>query len=111
MYSNSFKNLKKTATTPIVKNMIAVWQEVKKHLKETSSVSCFSPIWGNGYFIPGKADGGFKMWADKGVGQLKDVFGRHSGNLLSFEELVAKYDIPREHFFENLQLRSFIGTS
>ena len=80
--------------------MIVVWQEVKKYMNEPSSLSGFSPIWGNTRFAPGNADGGFRLWAEKGVGQLKDMFGSYNGNFLSFEELVSKYDIPRKTFFQ-----------
>lgn len=111
LYSDNPKNLKKTTSNPIVKNMIGVWQEVKKYMNESSSLSWFSPIWGNTRFAPGTADGGFRLWAEKGVGQLKDMFGSHNGNFLSFEELVSKHDIPRKHFFKYLQLRSFVRTN
>lgn len=77
-------------------------------MNEPSSLSWFSPIWGNTRFAPGNADGGFRLWAEKGVGQLKDMFGSYNGNFLSFEELVSKYDIPRKKFFKYLQLRRFV---
>lgn len=48
---------------------------------------------------------------EKGVGQLKDMFGSDNGKFLSCEELVSKYDIPRKHFFKYLQLRSFVGAN
>ena len=108
LHSNSFKMLKKSTINPIVKNMIIVRAEVKAFIWDTLPISRFSPIWGNSEFAPGRADGGFKLWADKGVKQLKDVFDSKSGNLLSFEDLVARYNIPRTHFFKFLQLRSFI---
>lgn len=87
--------------------MIGVWQEVRKYLKDSPSLSCFSPIWSNNFFSPGKADAGFKMWADRSEKQIKDIYGKN-GNILTFEELIRKYNIPRKHFFKYLQLRSFI---
>ena len=74
LYSDTFKNLKKKTTNPIVKNMIVVWYDVNKYHKETSVLSRFSPIWGNNHFVPGRADGGFKLWADKGIKQMKDIY-------------------------------------
>lgn len=50
---------------PIFKNMICVLHVTQRYLKETPSLSIFSPVWGNNYFAPGRADGGFKIWADK----------------------------------------------
>ena len=73
-------------------------------------MSYFSPIWGNGSFRPGRADAGFKLWADRGVKQVKDIYG-NNGNILSFEELIRKYNIPRKHFLKYLQLRSYIKTN
>ena len=69
--------------------------------------SRFSPIWGNEAFVPGRADGGFKLWAGKGIKQLKYVFGKNK-TLLSFEELMAKFYIPRTHLLNFFQLRDFI---
>lgn len=62
LYSDNPKKLKKTTPNPIVKNMIGVWQEVKQYMNEPSSLSWFSPIWGNTLFAPGNADGGFRLW-------------------------------------------------
>ena len=109
IYSDTYKKLKTKTCNPIVKSMIRVWQEVNKYLGVAPRLSCFSPIWGNRQFVPGRADGGFKLWTDKGVRQLRDVFGGPKGHMLSFEDLVIKYDIPRSHFFKYLQLRSFIS--
>ena len=92
---------------PVVKNMIGVWQEVRKYLKDPPSLSYFSPIWGNNLSRPGRADAGFKLWADRGVKQVKDIYG-DDGNISTFEELIRKFNIPRKHFFKYLQLRNFI---
>ena len=110
LYSNSCNHLRKSTSNPIVKNMIKIWHDVKKYFGGTSSISQFSPIWGNNNFPPGRADGGFKSWANKGIKRMKDVFDPQSGNLLSFENLVAKYNLPNSHLFKYLQLRNFIRT-
>lgn len=62
LYSDEPKKLKKFSTNPIVQNMIGVWQEVRKYLKDSPSLCCFSPIWASNFFTPGKADAGFKLW-------------------------------------------------
>lgn len=98
--------LKRQTRNPMVKNMIAVWYKVTNYFVEPSSLSVFSPIWGNDFFSPGKADGGFKAWAKKGLQKIGDVYKQNV--LMSFEELVKEFDIPRNHFFKYLQLRSFI---
>ena len=107
IYSDKYNKLKKTTLNPIVKNMICILHVTRRYLKENSSLSIFSPIWGNNFFAPGRADGSFKLWADLGLVLIRDVFGG-DGNFLSFNQLALKFKIPQKHFFKYLQLRSFI---
>lgn len=81
---------------------------VKKYLGEPSSLSRFSPIWGNQFFPPGRADPGFRKWAEKGLKIIGDLMGSDGGILMSFEELITRYDIPNKHQFKYLQMRNFI---
>ena len=74
--------------------MIVVWYDVRKYHKETSVLSRFSPIWGNNHFVPGRADGGFKLWADRGLKQIKDIYNPEDGHFKTFEDLVSMYNIP-----------------
>lgn len=60
LYSDLYKNLKKTTKNPFVKNTLIVWNDVQH-------TSYFSPIWGNRDFRPGENDSGFKQWALKGI--------------------------------------------
>ena len=106
LFSASFKTLNKSSTNPFVKNTIVVWNAVQKLLGDSQGLSCFSPIWGNDRFAPAKNDMGFKVWLNKSIVELKDVYKDYT--LMSFNELKAKYDIPQNHFFKYLQLRSFI---
>uniref|UniRef100_A0A671X7A5 Reverse transcriptase domain-containing protein n=1 Tax=Sparus aurata TaxID=8175 RepID=A0A671X7A5_SPAAU len=109
LYSDKPKDLKKSTQNPFVKNTIQVWYEVHKHRDETLLLSQFSPIWGNGHFAPGKSDMGFKIWADKGICKIADLFDKNV--LMSFDEVRQKYDIQAKHFFKYLQVRSFIFKS
>lgn len=61
--------------------------------------------------MPGRADGSFKLWADKGIRQINDVFSPEDDNIKTFEELVIMYNVPRKHFLKYLQLKSFIGSN
>uniref|UniRef100_A0A1A8URJ6 Reverse transcriptase domain-containing protein n=1 Tax=Nothobranchius furzeri TaxID=105023 RepID=A0A1A8URJ6_NOTFU len=108
VYSDSQKKLLKPIKNPIVKNMIKVWFSVKKHLTEEQELSCFSPIWGNQQFTPGRADAVFKSWYLQGIKSVKDLYLQNSDHLMSFEQLRAKYGIERKYFFKYLQLRSFL---
>ena len=79
--------------------MIVVWHQVKKYQREMSSLSVFSPIWGNDSFPPRKTDGGFKSWAIKGLGKIGDLYNSQKV-LLTFGEMVDKFNIPRNHFLK-----------
>lgn len=65
-YKKTFKQTK----NPILKNMIKVWSDVKKFLKEPQSLSQFSPLWGNQSFPPGQADATFQLRKAKGLGMV-----------------------------------------
>lgn len=105
-YSAPFKNLRQNIVNPFVKNTVVVWHEVHKYIGDLPVLSCFSPIWGNEHFTPAKKDLGFKTWLNRGIITLQDLY--KDCNLMSFDELKAKFDVPQKHFFKYLQLRSFI---
>lgn len=109
LYSSDLKDLKKSIGNPIVENMIKVWFDVKQYLKIPNRLSYFTPIWGNSKFIPGRCDAGFKTWAEKGISKIGDLYVNNI--LMTFEDIVNKYDVPRKHFYKYLQLRSFIHKS
>lgn len=96
LYSGQIKDLKQKTKNPIVKNMINVWFKVKRYLKESSSLSVFSPIWGDEFFPPGRADGEFNSWPRKGLGTIGDLYNEQK-ILMAFDELVDKFSIPRNH--------------
>jgi len=98
---------KKATPNPFVKNTIVVWYEVLKHIGQIPELSQFTPIWGNTMFTPGTHDGGFKIWASKGLNKVADLFNDET--MLSFQELRHKFDLPKTHFFKYLQIRNFIN--
>ena len=106
LYSAEAKKLKKDTKNPFVLNTIKVWFEAQTFIRETLSVSRFSPIWGNQKFTAGREDSGFQLWARKGLQSFKDLY--RDNILMSFDDLVNFYDIPRKHFFKYLQLKSFL---
>ena len=57
----------------MAKNIISVWQQVKKYLKVVDSLSLFSPIWGNDLFPPGGGEG-FKIWAEQGLQKIGNLY-------------------------------------
>lgn len=106
LYSAKLKELKALTLNPFVKNTILVWYEVHKHKGEIPVLSRFTPIWCNRDFKPGQKDMGFKIWANKGLSIIADLFDNNT--LLSFVDLKQKYGIQPNHFFKYLQIRSYI---
>lgn len=106
LYSAKLKELKTLTQNPFFKNTILVWYEVHKYSGEIPVLSQFTPIWGNSDFTPGKQDMGFKIWANKGLSKIADLFDDKT--LMSFESLKRKHDIQPKHFFKYLQIRNYI---
>ena len=102
LYSADPKTLKRTVGNPFLKNTIDIWHKAHKHIKDTSPISPL-PLWGDAFFGAGRADGGFRIWARRGVQKIEDFY--IDGNLLTFEQLCQKYYIPKKHFFKYLQLK------
>lgn len=67
LYSATAKVLRKKTTNPFLKNTTYVWFKAHGHMGDAHRISQYSPVWGNTQFTSGRADGGFKAWADKGV--------------------------------------------
>lgn len=106
IYSAEIKHLLKNTKNPFVRNTIFIWHQAHVALNEESKLSVLSPIWGNNTFKPAHADMGFKMWMNKGLRKIGDLYS--DGVLMSFEQLSNNYNLPKKHFFKYLQVRSFI---
>lgn len=89
-----------------MKNTIAVWYAAHKHVGESVNISQFTPLWNNEQFIPGRKDGGFKLWKINGIQAIKDLC--INGKLLTFSDLSGKYNIPSKHFYKYLQVKNFM---
>ncbi|MGL4484101.1 MAG: hypothetical protein ACRCUS_04055, partial [Anaerovoracaceae bacterium] len=102
------RKMKENVSNPIVLNMVRVWHETQRYLRisYTNLLSHYCPVWGNPKFIPGRMDVGFKLWAERGIKNIKDLY--LEDRLMSFQELITKFDIPRNHFYRYLQIRSFV---
>lgn len=109
LYSDQGNKLKRKTKNPIVRNMTAIWHQVRKYCGDTNLLSIFSPIWGNEDFLPGRADQGFKAWANNGLEKILDLYDVKTGNLLLFEDIVRRFDVPHHQFFKYLQIRNFIS--
>ena len=73
---------------------------------EAPKLSGFTPVWGNENFRAVRCDMGLKHWIEKGRSTIKDL--HNEGTLMSFQQLIDKHDLPRKHYFNYLQIISFI---
>lgn len=64
------------------------------------------PIRGNDHFTLAKKNMGFKAWLNMGIVKLLDIYEDY--NLMTFNGIKAKFDVPQKHFFRYLPFRSFI---
>lgn len=85
--------------------MINVFFNTCEYLNINSFWSCISPMWCNVNFKPGKSDPGFRIWTEKRLRKVQNMY-REDGQLMSFAEISIKYDIPKY-----LQLKSLISSS
>lgn len=76
-----------------LKNTIKVWYKMKAHLNIMSDVSGFTPIWSNHRFSPGRDDPVFKLWAERGISKVMDMYNNNN-ILYSFADLQRTYNIP-----------------
>lgn len=106
LYSSQAKILRKRTQNPFLKNTLIVWHEAHTFLNDIPKLSCFTPIWGNENFTPGRRDMGFRQWMERGLSKIKDLYDE--GILMSFTQLKNKFDLPGKHHFKYMQLRSFI---
>lgn len=77
-----------------------MWYDIQKYLNISQPLSYFSPVWGNAEFKPGRADGGFRIWAERGLRKIGDLY--KEGKLMSFQEITETFNIPKKQFFKYL---------
>lgn len=90
---------------PVVRHSLKIWIQFRRAFSLTK-MSIDTPLVGNNMFAPSITDDAFKIWTEKGLKTVKDVY--IGGTFASFEHLRTHFDIPNSHFFRYLQLRSFV---
>lgn len=53
---------------------MSLWDYANQHAVDAPELSQLCPMWGKYCFVPGRADGGFKMWLNKGVEKISDLY-------------------------------------
>ena len=89
----------------IVNQSLRILKQLKKCLG-IQNISIYSPITNNHLFQPSLLDNGFKIWRDKGIHSIRDLYFENT--FASFEQLSAKYELTNAHFFRYLQIRDFV---
>ncbi|KAI5086736.1 hypothetical protein C0J45_23912, partial [Silurus meridionalis] len=92
-------------TNPTVLSTLRIFNQFRNHYKfQTASI--LGPIYKNHLFPPSMLDSSFRCWETSGLRCIKDLYAE--GLFSSFENLRRLYDLPHNHFFRYLQIRSFI---
>lgn len=76
-------------------------EDCDKHL------SLMTPLHENPDFPPGLG-GGFALWKSKGINTIGHIM--QDGKVLTFDQIISKFDIPKSHFFKLLQVHDFVST-
>uniref|UniRef100_A0A8K9V8C7 Reverse transcriptase domain-containing protein n=1 Tax=Oncorhynchus mykiss TaxID=8022 RepID=A0A8K9V8C7_ONCMY len=106
LFFRSFKSVEDHCNNPVTLNTLKVWRSVQRFLGRSKLTSALTPILNNPDFSPGLLDAGFNFWLNKGIRRLNDLFADKI--LLSFEQMVEKYRLPKQDFFRFLQVRHYI---
>jgi len=95
----------KVSPNPVVTNTIKIWIQFRKQ-HGLHRGSTLAPVLNNYAFLPSCSDPTFRVWSDKGLRTLNDLYDE--GVFTSFASLSDKYNFPNSHFFRYLQMRHFI---
>lgn len=106
LHSQLSSVLFKYTNNTIVASSLKIWVQFHCYFG-FQSLSTKSPLIGNHLFIPSLMNNAFSIWAQLGVRCIRDLF--IDGVFTSFQQLVSKFSLPKNHFFRYLQVRSFIS--
>ena len=93
---------------PVLTYMLQIFRRVQKLVGVTSKWHKSTPIWRNNNLLSGNKPFFQNVWAGKGIWILEDLNGKDS--LLSFNDLVSRYGIPRHPLYFYFRLRSALKT-
>lgn len=106
LFLNKMKLVKEYCRNPITINTVRAWRAVRQIEGNAAKISPFTPITGSPDFQPGIMDSGFKLWISKGIFHLGDLFDE--GTMMSFSQIVQKFNIPNKDLFRFFQIRDYI---
>lgn len=79
--------------------MMALWKQICKLECQTACFSLLSPFHDNLEIYLGLS-GGFSEWKNKHIHTIRDVVD--NGKVLTFDQMINKFDIHRKYFFQVL---------
>lgn len=83
----------------LVKTTLKMWNQFRRHFG-LNSFSMQAPVRKNHTFKPSLRDGAFTLWSNHGIKSFNDLY--FEGVFASFPHIMAKYKIPKSHFFRYL---------
>lgn len=90
---------------PVVKQSLKIWLQFRKHFG-LRDCSIYAPILNNHNFKPSTMDSAFKLWHDRGIVSINDLYD--GGTFMSFAGLSTKFKLPPSHLFRFFQIRDFV---
>ena len=95
----------KFSPNPVVNNSVKIWIHFRKSLG-LHRASNLAPILNNHLFLPSCSDSAFRIWSDKGITKLGDLYNQET--FMSFSELSTKFELSKSHLFRFFQARHFV---
>lgn len=106
LFVGKLKTLTMVCSNPLTLATVKAWRMVQKLEGRSHLTSLFTPLSDYPLFLPGTTDPGFRKWAANGISTFSDLMD--GSNLMSFNQLINKYNIHRHDFFRYLQVRDHI---
>lgn len=108
IYSSLPSKPSRFSSNPIVLSTLKIWNQFRSHYKFLSA-SILGPIHNNHFFPPSTMSLSFIEWLRRDIYCFHGLYD--SGTLDSFENLQKRHNLPRQMFFQYLQIRHFLKAS
>lgn len=90
---------------PIVRATLTIWSQFRKKFG-LHGPSTQIPLAKNCNFMPSVTDLVFKLWHDKGIKTVNDLYSNNTFS--SFADLSSKFQLPNSHLFRFFQARDYV---
>uniref|UniRef100_H3B1Z1 Uncharacterized protein n=1 Tax=Latimeria chalumnae TaxID=7897 RepID=H3B1Z1_LATCH len=107
LYSSSCEHPGQEVGNPFSKLLIQVWHKAHDYIGQKKYISPFMHKWKNHALSPSFCDGAFEQWYMQDIKEIGDLY--NEGILIYFEQIMDKFQIPKKHFYQYLQIKHVIG--